>query len=105
MSAHTGEGLDRLIAAIEDRIGGAQAPDPTAAAQFRIPQREGRAIAALEGGAFLENKRFEGNLIFFTARGPSSLLQRYRRFQTQEAGTLPETSPEDRPRYRTQTLS
>ena len=101
VSAHTGEGLDRLIAAIEERIGGAQAPDPTAVAHFRVPQREGRTIAALEGGAFLENKRFEGNLVYFTARGPSSLLQRYRRFQTQDVGTVPETDPESRPRFRT----
>lgn len=101
VSAHTGEGLERLVQAIEERIGGVQAPDPTAVAHFRIPQREGRTIAALEGGAFLEEKRFEGNLVYFTARGPSSLLQRYRRFQTQEAGVLPETGPEQRPRYRT----
>ncbi len=101
VSAHTGEGLDALIAAIEDRIGGAQAADPTATASFRIPQREGRTLAALEGGAFLENKRFEGNLIYFTAHGPTSLLQRYRRFITQEHGTLPETDPEQRPRFRT----
>ena len=101
VSAHTGEGLDALIAAIEDRIGGVQAADPTATANFRIPQREGRTLAALEGGAFLENKRFEGNLIYFTAHGPTSLLQRYRRFITQELGTLPETEPEQRPRLRT----
>ena len=105
VSAHTGEGLPRLREAIEERIGGAEAPDPTATAQFRVPQREGRVLAALEGGAFLESKRFEGNLIYFTARGPSSLLQRYRRFQVQEAGTLPETEPELRARYRTQTLA
>ena len=52
VSAHSGEGLDALIAAIEDRIGGPQAADPTATANFRIPQREGRTLAALEGGAF-----------------------------------------------------
>ena len=104
VSAATGEGLDRLTAAIEERIGGVEAPDPTATAQFRIPQREGRTIAALEGGAFLENKRFEGNLIFFTARGPSSLLQRYRRYQVHDASALPETSPEQRPRRRTITV-
>ncbi len=80
VSARTGDGLDKLVAAIEERIGGAEAPDPTATADFRIPQREGRAVAALEGGAFLENKRFEGNLVLFTAHGPTSLLQRYRRF-------------------------
>ncbi len=101
VSAHTGEGLERLRQAIEERIGGAEAPDPTATAQFRVPQREGRVLAALEGGAFVEEKRFEGNLIYFTARGPSSLLQRYRRFQVREAGSLPETEPEVRARYRT----
>ncbi len=101
VSAHTGEGLDALIAAIEDRIGGPAAADPTATANFRIPQREGRTLAALEGGAFLENKRFEGNLIYFTAHGPTTLLQRYRRFIVQEYGVLPETAPEVRPRSRT----
>jgi GTP-binding protein HflX len=102
VSAHTGEGLDALIAAIEERIGGAGAVDPTATASFRIPQREGRVIAALEAGCFIEKKRFEGNLVFFTAHGPTSLLQRYRRYIAQEQGTLPETAPaEARPRYRT----
>ena len=100
LSAHSGEGLDRLRQAIEQRIGGAEANDPTEIASFRIPQREGRTIAALEAGAFLENKRFEGNLTFFTARGPSSLLHRYRRFQVQDAGAAPETEPESRPRVR-----
>ena len=101
VSAHTGEGLQRLREAIEERIGGAEAPDPTATAQFRVPQREGRVMAALEGGAFLEEKRFEGNAVVFTARGPSSLLQRYRRFQVRDAGMLPETDPEARVRVRT----
>lgn len=74
-------GLDRLIAAIEARIGGENAPDPTAEAEFRIPQREGRVIAALEAGCWIEKKRFEGNLVYLHAKGPSSLLNRYRRFQ------------------------
>ncbi|MGI4755230.1 MAG: GTPase HflX [Janthinobacterium lividum] len=102
VSAHAGEGLQALIAAIEERIGGAEATDPTATANFRIPQREGRTLAALEGGAFLEGKRFEGNLILFTAHGPTSLLQRYRRFMVREHSLVPQTAPEQRPRYRTQ---
>jgi GTP-binding protein HflX len=106
VSAHTGEGLEALIAAIEERIGGAEAADPTATASFRIPQREGRVIAALEAGCFIETKRFEGNLVFFTAHGPTSLLQRYRRYIAQEHGTLPETAPaEARPRYRTRKVT
>ena len=106
VSAHSGEGLDALIAAIEERIGGAEAVDPTATASFRIPQREGRTIAALEAGCFVEKKRFEGNLIFFVAHGPTSLLQRYRRFIVLEHGELPETEPaEVRPRFRTRRMS
>ncbi len=38
-------------------------------------------MAALEAGAIVEDKRFEGNLAYMTARGPASLLNRFRRFQ------------------------
>lgn len=106
VSARTGEGLDSLVAAIEERIGGAEAPDPTATAEFRIPQREGRTLAALEGGAFLEGKRFEGNLVLFTAHGPTSLLQRYRRFIVRVgADGAPASVSADRPRARTRRAS
>ncbi len=106
VSAHTGDGLQALIAAIEERIGGAEAVDPTATASFRIPQREGRAIASLEAGCFIDQKRFAGNIVFFTAHGPTSLLQRYRRYLVQEQGDLPETAPADaRPRFRTRRVS
>ena len=102
VSAHSSDGLQALIAAIEDRIGGAEAADPTATASFRIPQREGRTLAALEAGCFIEGKRFEGNVVYFTASGPSSLLQRYRRYIQHDQGDVPETSPaEPRPRIRT----
>lgn len=102
VSAKANLGLQQLIAAIEERIGGAEAPDPTATANFRIPQREGRTLAALEGGAFVENKRFEGNLTLFTAHGPTSLLQRYRRFIVRDQELEPESAPEQaRPRIRT----
>ncbi len=104
VSAHSGEGIETLIAAIEERIGGAEAADPTATATFRIPQREGRILAALEAGCFIERKKYEGNLVTFTASGPSSLLQRYRRYIVQEHGELPESEPtEARPRIRTRT--
>jgi GTP-binding protein HflX len=49
--------------------------------QFRLPQSEGAVLAALEAGAIVEGKRFEGNLAYVTARGPASLLNRYRRFR------------------------
>lgn len=77
VSGLTQEGLDTLLKAIDDAL----IADPIVEMQFCLPQSEGSVIAALEAGAILENKRFEGNLMYFTTRGPASLLNRYRRFQ------------------------
>ncbi len=60
---------------------GALTADPIVEMHLRLPQSEGAVMAALEAGAIVEDKRFEGNLAFLTARGPASLLNRYRRFQ------------------------
>jgi GTP-binding protein HflX len=104
ISAFKGVGLDTLIAAIEERIGGANAPDPTAEAEFRIPQREGRVLAALEAGCFVESKRFEGSFVVLVARGPSSLLQRYRQYQATDVAR-PETGPVARPKRRVRKIA
>nr|MDQ2736518.1 GTPase HflX [Pseudomonadota bacterium] len=55
--------------------------DPLIRVKFRLPQSEGAILAALEAGAILEKKRFEGNLAYVTARGPQSLLNRFSRFR------------------------
>ena len=73
-------GLDNLLSAIDAAL----VEDPLIEMRFRIPQSEGAVLAALEAGAVLTEKRFEGNLAFVSARGPESLLGRYRRFQAQE---------------------
>jgi len=70
-------GLDKLLAAIDAAL----VVDPIIEMQFRLPQSEGAVLAALEAGAIVNSKRFEGNLAYLTARGPSSLLSRYRRFR------------------------
>ena len=69
-------GLDRLLAAIDAAL----VVDPLIEMQFRLPQSEGAVLAALEAGAIVEGKRFEGNLAYLTARGPASLLNRYKDF-------------------------
>lgn len=76
VSGLSGSGLDRLLG----RIDAALQSDPLLEADFRLPQSEGRVLAALERGATLSSQRFEGNLIFFRALGPASLLGRYRKF-------------------------
>ena len=70
-------GLDHLLAAIDAALVAA----PVTEMQFRLPQSEGAILAALEAGAIVEDKRFEGNLAYVTARGPASLLNRFRRFR------------------------
>jgi GTPase len=69
-------GLDHLLEAIDAAL----IVDPLIERKFRLPQSEGGVMAALEAGAIVEDKTFEGNLAFVTARGPASLLNRYRRF-------------------------
>lgn len=70
-------GLDHLLAAIDAAL----VVDPLIEERFRLPQSEGAVMAALEAGAVVEEKRFEGNLAYIKARGPASLLNRFRRFQ------------------------
>jgi GTP-binding protein HflX len=72
---HTG--LEELLMAIDAAL----VVDPLVQSSFRLPQSEGAILASLEAGAIIEEKRFEGNLVFLRARGPASLLDRYRRFR------------------------
>jgi GTP-binding protein HflX len=70
-------GLDALLEAIDAAL----VVDPLINARFRVPQSEGAALAALEAGAVVGEKKFEGNLVYLAARGPASLLGRYARFR------------------------
>jgi GTP-binding protein HflX len=72
---HTG--LKQLLFAIDAAL----VVDPLVESSFRLPQSEGSILASLEGGAIIDEKRFEGNLVFLRARGPASLLNRYRSFR------------------------
>jgi GTP-binding protein HflX len=70
-------GLEQLLIAIDAAL----VVDPLVESRFWLPQSEGSILASLEGGAIVDEKRFEGNLVFLRARGPASLLDRYRRFR------------------------
>jgi GTP-binding protein HflX len=80
VSALQRTGLDQLLMAIDAAL----VVDPLVESSFRIPQSEGSVLASLEGGAIIEEKRFDGNLVFLRARGPASLLNRYGRFQEKD---------------------
>jgi len=74
-------GLDSLLEAIDRSL----VTDPLVNAAFCIPQSQGAVIAALEAGAVLSRKQFEGNLVRMQVRGPASLIARYRRFRETQA--------------------
>ncbi len=80
VSGLTGAGVEELLEAIDRAL----VRDPLVGARFRMPQSEGAAMAALEAGAIVSEKRFEGNLVYFHAVGPASLTGRYRRFQERD---------------------
>ena len=84
VSALTGDGLEDLLYAIDAAL----TADPLESVDFRIPQAEGRILAALERGATITGQRFEGNLVYLNAVGPSSLLDRYRRYQHRQVKPL-----------------
>lgn len=80
VSGLEGIGLPELLEAIDKEL----VRDPLETAEFRIPQSDGDALAALEGGAVVLDKQYEGNLVYLTARGPASLLGRMQRFQVRD---------------------
>jgi len=55
--------------------------DPILEQRFQIPQSEGDVLAALEAGAVIREREYEGNLVRMIVTGPASLLGRYRRFR------------------------
>ena len=77
ISARERMGLEALV----ERIDAELVQDPILEQRLRIPQSEGDALAALEAGAVIHERAYEGNLVRMTVAGPASLLGRYRRFR------------------------
>jgi len=73
-----------LLEDVLDTIDAALTADPLLEVRFRIPQAEGRVIAAIERGSTISHQKFAGNLVYFTAVGPNSLMERYRRYWVRE---------------------
>jgi GTPase len=82
VSAKEGTGIDALMERIDLEL----MKDPVIEGHFQIPQAEGTALAALEAGAVIRDRVYEGNLVRMTIAGPASLLGRYRRFRKTAAG-------------------
>jgi GTP-binding protein HflX len=71
-SAQSGEGIDGLLAAIDDAL----VADPLIDVELVVPQSEGAALAAIEAGMVIHSRAFEGELVHLSARGPASLVGR-----------------------------
>ncbi len=91
VSGLTGAGLAKLLEAID----GALVADPLIEVRFRVPQSEGAALSALEAGALLSDQRFDGNLVYFRAVGPRSLLDRFSRFRERTGAKAGEVGAAD----------
>ena len=67
--------------------------DPIVEAEFRVPQHEGAALAAIEAGMIVHSREYEGNLVRLSVSGPASLVGRMRRFRSQPQKGI-QTPPE-----------
>ena len=76
ISARTGEGLDALLARIDEAL----VLDPITRMTLEVPQQEGAILAALEAGAVIHDREFQGQSVRIEVSAPDSLLGRYRRF-------------------------
>jgi GTP-binding protein HflX len=72
VSAQTGEGIDALLAAIDEAL----TADPLVDAEFVIPQADGATLAAIDAGMVVHSRSFEDDRVHLLVRGPASLVGR-----------------------------
>ena len=80
VSAQTGEGLDSLLEAIDKVL----FSDPVIETEMRVPQSDGAALAAIEAGMVIHERRYEGNLVRLKVSGPASLVGRLRKYRARD---------------------
>jgi GTP-binding protein HflX len=80
VSARTGEGMEALLAAIDQALHS----DPVIEAELCVPQQEGAALAAIEAGMVVHSRQYEGNYVRLTVSGPASLIGRLRQYRRRE---------------------
>jgi GTP-binding protein HflX len=82
VSAQSGEGIDGLLAAIDEAL----VADPLVDAELVVPQSEGSILAAIEAGMVIHSRAFEGDLVHLAVRGPASLVGRIRQELARHGG-------------------
>jgi GTP-binding protein HflX len=76
VSAQKGEGLDRLLARIDQMI----EQDPVSRAHLRVPQSEGKALAAIDARAVVLGREYRDGYVELEVDAPESLLRQLRKF-------------------------
>ena len=77
VSAHTGEGIEALLAALDRAL----QSDPVVEAELHVPQQEGGVLAAIDAGMVVHSREYEGNLVRLKVSGPASLVGRLRKYK------------------------
>jgi GTP-binding protein HflX len=77
VSAHTGEGIDNLLKAIDSALHS----DPLVEAELRVPQLDGGVLAAIEAGMLVHSREYEGSSVLLQVSGPASLMGRLRKYR------------------------
>jgi GTP-binding protein HflX len=76
VSAMSGEGLDVLKKKIDDLL----TQDPVINLRLKIPQSEGKALAAVEAGSQIMKRSFRGEHVYLQVQAPESLSRRWKHF-------------------------
>ena len=76
VSAQKGEGLDRLLARIDQLI----EQDPVSRARLRVPQSEGKALSAIDARAVVLKREYREGYVELEVDAPESLLRQMKKF-------------------------
>ena len=92
VSAQTGEGMDALLEAIDKAL----YSDPVIETEMRVPQSDGAALAAIESGMVIHERKYEGNLVRLKVSGPASLVGRLRKYRLRDDAIAGEDDQDSR---------
>ncbi len=76
VSALKAAGITTLL----DRIDQMLEEDPLRSVRLRVPQSEGKALAAIEGGARVYSRKYRDGMVELEAQAPESVIRRVRQF-------------------------
>ncbi|MGB8481594.1 MAG: GTPase HflX [Acidobacteriaceae bacterium] len=76
VSARAKTGMNALLAALDTAL----ESDPLEDREMIVPQSEGGVLAALDAGAVILDRTFQGEDTHLRVRGPASLLGKYRKY-------------------------